>query len=279
MTGDKAYQMIEELKEVFDIVRLVDASKAVQYAINPKGELTEEVGNCYSLWNRKSRCDNCISSKVLLGKAQMTKFEFINDDMYFVTSKYVEIDDKPYMLEMVSRIQNNDFLGAYGKEEFSQKLESYSWKNYLDPITGVHNHTYYEEQVATLDSLSAIAMIDIDSFKMINENYGEPIGNKVLQLVANAICSCVRKTDIIVRYDNDEFVLAFDNITYDIFKERLEQIRHSIEQVSVEGYPGIQLTVSIGGYYVHIMSSDILEKAKMLLCKAKEIQNTVVIEE
>lgn len=279
MTGDKAYLMMEDLKEVFDIVRLVDAAEAKQYTMNEKGEVEELPEKCFSVWKKDGRCDNCISSKVFNDKKQMSKFEYIKDEMYFVTSKYVEIDDKPYALEMVSHIQDSGFLKTYGREELAQQLSNYNWKSYLDPLTGVRNRTYYEEYIATFNKLSAIAVIDIDHFHSVNETFGTQAGDEVLRQVVNGIRSCVRKTDTIVRYDKDEFVLVFTAITLNIFKMRLEQIRQTIEELTVEEYPDIHITVSIGGVFVRPSSKDILEKAQSLLRQAKETRNAIVIDE
>lgn len=277
MTSDKAYQMIEELKEVFDMVCLFDATCSVQYTISPQGEIKEETESRHSVWNRDSRCDNCISPKVFAQKTQVTKFEFINNDMYFVSTKYMEIDDTLYMLEMVSHIQEDSLFSGYGKEELAQKLSGYGDKIYIDSLTGVRNRTYYEEYVQTLDRISAIAMMGLDSFQSVNEIFGFQVGDKVLKQVANDIRSCVRSTDILVRYEGDEFILVFIDITYDIFKNRLETIRQTIEQTVIGGYPNLHVTVSIGGYFTRTISSETIKTVNKLLVKAKEAHNRVVV--
>lgn len=277
MTCDKAYQMIEELKEVFDMVCLFDATCSVQYTISPQGEIKEETESRHTVWNRDSRCDNCISPRVFAQKTQMTKFEFINNDMYFVTTKYIEIDDTLYMLEMVSRIQDDILFSGYGKEELAQKLSGYGDKIYIDALTGVRNRTYYEECVETLDRISAIAMMGLDSFQSVNEAFGFQVGDKVLKQVADNIRSCVRSTDILVRYEGDEFVLVFIDITYEIFKNRLETIRKTIEQTAIDGYPNLYITVSIGGCFTQTISSETIKKVNKLLVKAKEARNRVVV--
>lgn len=279
MTRDKAYQMIEELKEVFDMVCLFDADCSVQYTISPQGEIKEETESRHTVWNRDNRCDNCISPKVFAQKTQVTKFEFINNDMYFVTTKYMEIDDTLYMLEMVSRIQDDSLFSGYGKEDLAQKLSGYGDKIYIDALTGVRNRTYYEECVETLDRISAIAMMGLDSFQSVNETFGFQVGDKVLKQVAEDIRSCVRSTDILVRYEGDEFVLVFIDITSDIFKNRLETIRQTIEQMTINGYPDLHITVSIGGYFTQNISSETIKKVNMFLVKAKETRNRVVVME
>lgn len=279
MTREEVYEMMKELKVIFDIVRLVDVAGSDQYSVSAEGEIVREPGKCYAVWCRENRCDNCISSKAFAQKAQMTKFEFIKDKMYFVTSKYVEIDGKSFMLEMVSSIKDDIFLGAYGEKEFPQKLVDYSHNLYTDPLTGVRNRSYYDEQVSPLDRISAIAVMDADRFRAVNATYGHHAGDRALQKTASCIRSCIRSSDTIVRYEEDEFVLVFIDITYDQFRDCLEKIRSAVEHADVEGYPELHFTVSIGGYFTDRMSPAVLKRARQLLGKAKETCNAVVTEE
>ncbi len=277
MTRDKAYQLIEEVKEVFDIVRLVDPERMVQYTIDSQGELKEGEEDCYAVWERDVQCDNCVSKRGFAQQAQMTKFEFIGDEMYFVTTKYIEIEDKAYMLEMISLIQDNAFLEACGKEGLVQKLAGYDGKMYTDVLTGARSRAYFDEKRMDLDRISAIAMIDIDSLIEVNEARGTSVGDQALRQVADSIRSCIRRTDTLIRYEEDVFILAFSRITFDIFKRRLEQIRQTIEKMEIIGYPDLHLTVSIGGYFNQIMPPNVLEKVNVFLAEAKKTCNCVVV--
>ena len=66
---------IEELKVVFDIVRLVDVTRTTQCSIDSNGEIIREPYKCYAVWRKDRRCENCISSKALAKKAQVAKYE------------------------------------------------------------------------------------------------------------------------------------------------------------------------------------------------------------
>lgn len=54
-----------------------------------------------------------------------------------------------------------------------------------------------------------MVLIDVDNFKHINDNYGHDVGDIVLQSIAQTVLSCVRKTDVVIRYGGDEFVTSF----------------------------------------------------------------------
>ncbi len=275
MTKQEALTLIDQLKFAFDIVRLVDVTMTCQVSVDDHGEFVTEPYQCYAVWNKKSRCDNCISAKAFSIKGKMTKFEFVGEDIYHVTAKYVEIDGTPYVLEMVSKITDETLFGAYGKNEFVQAISSYNRKLYADPLTGAHNRQYFEEQLRNLACVEAVAMIDVDNFKGINDTYGHLAGDLALCAIVAAISSCVRNTDAVIRYGGDEFLLVFWNIPKASFAEKLEQIREKAARVSMDEYPSLRLTVSIGAVHHPKQTMDALREADQMLYLAKEKKNSV----
>lgn len=90
--------------------------------------------------------------------------------------------------------------------------------------------------------------IDIDSFDKINHLYGQAAGNKVLQAAAGTIFDSIRKTDTLVRYGGDEFILFLSNTTLSSAKNLAEHIREVIENMQViHKDDAINFTISIGG--------------------------------
>lgn len=81
MTKQEIIALIDQLKLVFDIVRLVDANMTHQLSINSCGEFVAEPYRCYAIWNKTSRCDNCVSAKAFSRKDKLSKFEFVDNDI------------------------------------------------------------------------------------------------------------------------------------------------------------------------------------------------------
>lgn len=83
-----------------------------------------------------------------------------------------------------------------------------------DSLTGLHNHTSIKEQLdreiarsGRLKSKLAFAMVDIDFFKKINDNYGHPAGDRVIKSLARLLKQRLRSTDIVGRYGGEEFAV------------------------------------------------------------------------
>lgn len=275
-TKEELRIFITEQNRIFDIVRLVDVSMTRQYTIDNKGKFIEAPYECYNVWNKKKRCDCCISSKVLLSKKQFTKFEFIGDDIYFVIALYVEVEGNEYSVELVTKFTDETLFDAYGKEKFASTIQSYNNKIYRDSLTNAYNRRYFEEQLKQLRGINAIVVLDIDDFKKINDTYGHIVGDEVLKEVVKVCDNNIRSVDVIVRWGGDEFVLLFLEIPEKIVQNKLEIIRKSINDIYFDNYPNLKVFVSMG-CVVTEHATDSFEEADKLLYNAKKDKNSISI--
>lgn len=148
---------------------------------------------------------------------------------------------------------------------------------YIDSLTSTYNRRYYDEHFVGTEDTQAVAIIDVDNFKYINDNYGHGIGDIVLKSIAQAVLSCVRKTDDVIRYGGDEFIIVFYSLPSDVFKKKLERIRHSVDMLIVDEYPEINVSVSIGGAYGLGKTKELFTVADRMLYQAKSTKNQVTI--
>lgn len=277
MTQDEARLLMGQLQIVFPIVRLVDASLARQFTLLPDGTLRPEPYHCYDVWKKQRRCDNCISARALARKGRMAKFEFVDDAVYYVVAMYLEMDAAPYVLEMASQVTDDTLLEAYGKNRFLQDIAAYNRRLYIDPLTGAYNRRYYEEQLQDLSSLSALAFLDLDGLKAVNDTWGHPAGDAALKAAADAILGCIRGTDALIRYGGDEFLLVFWDMPRKAFAAKLEQIRSAVAGARTAVYPQLALTVSIGALYRSGTPLELIGEADRLLYQAKRSRNHVCL--
>ncbi|WP_348653031.1 diguanylate cyclase [uncultured Sulfurimonas sp.] len=192
----------------------------------------------------------------------------------------------------------NDFIKKpYTHEEFSlrinvnlelidlfrQSKETAS----KDFLTGLYNRRFFfESGIPILEktkrkSLSiAVATIDIDFFKKINDTYGHDIGDVAIKEVANILKKHLRSSDLIARFGGEEFCILLDDISEEKALNKFEDIRAAFESniLSVSGAT-ISYTVSIGLYYGNACSlEDMLTLADKALYEAKETgRNKVII--
>ena len=151
---------------------------------------------------------------------------------------------------------------------------------YKDPLTGAYNRRYYEEVIRKSIGPAGIALMDVDDFKICNDTYGHHAGDLALEAAANAIRSCIRNADLLIRYGGDEFLLVLPGIPSDILQAKLEQIRAAVQQATVPGYPHFRLSLSIGGTMQAITDSmeNAVRRADRLMYQAKGRKNAVMVE-
>ena len=277
MTMQEAENKMEVLREIFDVVRLLKGSDLQAAGMESKLAGRENLCQCYAFWNKDKRCENCISLKALEEKKQTSKIEFLDSDMYQVFARYLEIDSEPYVMEMLKKLDENTLTDEKGYEKLTEKLTVYSEKLYRDVLTGVYNRRYFEEKVKNMSLNAGVAVIDLDDFKLFNDTYGHDGGDLVLTTVVNVIRHYIRRTDILVRYGGDEFLLILPGIEKEVFSQKLRMIQEKIHATHIPGFNRRKLSVSIGGVmFTHGRLEEAITKADRLMYMAKGHKNIVV---
>lgn len=269
-TQEEIVQLMRELKSIFEVVRLVEPMAGIQWTLNEAGELVEGEYCCWYVWERSSRCAHCISRRAVMQHSRITKFEFANDAIHHVIAKYVEVDGKPYSIELVSKIPDETMLEGNGKRDIVEIITQHNKRVYADPLTGVYNRRYLEEMFPGMENERAVAMIDADNFKRVNDTYGHGVGDQVIKGVAEVISSCVRSADAVVRFGGDEFVVLFDGMPRENLRDKLEQIRQHVMEVEFKDVPALHQTVSIGGAFGGGTVMELIDRADKMLYQAKE---------
>ena len=183
-------------------------------------------------------------------------------------------------MEMVHRLDNENLIDNDGRRILMDNLTGYKNELYRDPLTGVYNRRYYEDNIKDLNENSGVAMIDLDDFKLYNDSYGHNAGDMALETIVSAIKKCIRSSDKIIRFGGDEFLLVLPGIHNDIFNKKLQQIRTRIKEVKVDGYSKIRLSVSIGGVMTHNETIEsAMHRADKLMLQVKSHQKGMVVTE
>ena len=279
ITRQQAEEEAKMLEKVFDVVRFLEGDFFEQMQDDPRIGVKIGMCQCYDFWKKNKPCENCTSMKAYAEKKQKTKLEFLDADVFLVISRYLEIDDEACVMELVKHLENDTLIDTDGRDKLVGKLKGYQDKLYIDPVTGVYNRRYFEDEIRNMQNSAGVAMIDLDDFKLYNDIYGHDMGDQVLCIVADVIKDCIRKTDKLIRYGGDEFLLILSDMVRGTLRGKLLQIQEAIENATIPNCSRLKLTASIGG----VISEDgkideAIAKADQLMYKAKDYKAQVITE-
>ena len=246
-TAPVILQNIRCLQSVFDIVRLIDPTTYEVLELDEAGVLRHSKQHCAAFWNNEGTCANCTSARAYAQKSTLNKLEFTSTDMYFVVSKYLNLNGTPCVLELLSRLDEGRWIDANGTRLLLDRNHDGNMDLFLDPVTDTYSRRYYETYRAHLEGMESIAIIDANRFKQVNDSFGHPAGDAVLREIARAIKDCIRKTDILIRYGGDEFLLLFPKMSEEILERKMQEISAAVENIRIADYLELRLSISIGG--------------------------------
>lgn len=124
-----------------------------------------------------------------------------------------------------------------------------------DTLTSLFNRGYFlasaEKELKRAQRYNTsicLAILDIDHFKQINDTFGHPVGDNVLQVIARYCQHKVRGTDIVARLGGEEFAFLLLHVNADEAKAKMETLRREISEIKVpyDGEKTLSITVSIG---------------------------------
>ncbi|WP_043110315.1 GGDEF domain-containing response regulator [Polycyclovorans algicola] len=148
-----------------------------------------------------------------------------------------------------------------------------------DSLTGLLKHGSAKEQLAQALSRAtrsgqpcAVAMIDLDHFKRINDTHGHAVGDKVIRSLASLLKNSLRKDDIVGRYGGEEFLVVMNNIDAAAAADKLDRLREQFSVLDFQGVDGL-FRVSFSGGVSDSRRfpdvADVLVKADAALYRAK----------
>jgi len=160
-----------------------------------------------------------------------------------------------------------------------------------DSLTGAYNRTYLVEQLGREVMLAqrtgkmlAIAFVDIDHFKSVNDEHGHEAGDQVLKSFVQAATTRIRKTDVFGRYGGEEFLLVMPDCDAEAAMHRVEEVRDAVSQMRFEDalLKNFHLTFTVG---IAIMPrhgrspTELLAAADSAMYRGKQARNCTVVAE
>lgn len=127
----------------------------------------------------------------------------------------------------------------------SRRADEFRSAAFLDPLTSLGNRRALDE-LRICGSYALIAM-DLDHFKAVNDQFGHPAGDEVLQAVARVLRQCLRQNDAVMRLGGEEFLVMLPAADQETALRIAERIRTSVKQLDLQGLaPRGRITMSLG---------------------------------
>ncbi|NSW83007.1 MAG: GGDEF domain-containing protein [Syntrophothermus sp.] len=168
-----------------------------------------------------------------------SKNAFIN------TAKYVFFDAGAFLIVLG---------GIFWVRKLARTIDKLAFENVVDPLTRAYNRRFLAQHFEQLlpnrpgsnplGQNSAIAIIDVDNFKSVNDRYGHVYGDSVLKKLVLALKANLRRDDYVIRYGGDEFVLICYNVGPDERQIILDRVNKALSSVALPR--GERLTASVG---------------------------------
>ncbi len=252
MSREELDAEIGRLLGVYPVVRFLDE------------EDIEKEDHCL-LYGDSCVCMRGVCRNVLHnGDSQMHRV-LMGDQLHRASAQRVNVDGKPGVL-MCARPVDAAVGGMLSQELL-----------YHDALSGAYNRRFYEDNLRNQHVFAGVAVLDLDDFKLVNDTLGHHAGDVAIKTAVDVLRSCIRSSDMLVRYGGDEFVLVIPGISADVFARKLHDMGDKLAETPVPGYESINLTISIGGVLSEGRTvEEAVRQADGLMYKAKGRKNLVI---
>ena len=252
MSRDELDAEIGRLLGVYPVVRFLDEREI------------EEDESCL-LYGGACVCMRGVCKDILRDGGSRTHRVLMGDQVHRASARYVNVDGKPGVLMCAQPI--DAVAGGLLSEDLL----------YHDALSGAYNRRFYEDNLRNQHVFAGVAVLDMDDFKLVNDTLGHHAGDVAIKTAVSALRSCIRSSDMLVRYGGDEFVLVIPGISADVFARKLHDMADKVAETPVPGYENINLTVSIGGVLSEGRTvEEAVRQADGLMYKAKGRKNLVI---
>lgn len=252
MSRDELDAEIGLLLGVYPVVRFLDEREI------------EEDESCL-LYGGACVCMRGVCKDILRDGGSRTHRVLMGDQVHRASARYVNVDGKPGVLMCAQPI--DAVAGGLLSEDLL----------YHDALSGAYNRRFYEDNLRNQHVFAGVAVLDMDDFKLVNDTLGHHAGDVAIKTAVSALRSCIRSSDMLVRYGGDEFVLVIPGISADVFARKLHDMADKVAETPVPGYENINLTVSVGGVLSEGRTvEEAVRQADGLMYKAKGRKNLVI---
>ena len=243
----------------FNFIEADTTNKYVEVVYINKELICNPVGDGCRADRTNTLVDSCQFSSVC--------DSFHKKDKFYLCVPYSISNDLDFIISIVSNTKEEherarslfpfiqDYIDTAKPEIVSKKLMQILEKNaQTDPLTGLYNRKFLEIYIEkTLyngiykGKSCGVMMVDIDFFKLINDNYGHDIGDIAIKTIANTLLDVIQEKDVVIRFGGEEFIVIIADCNEGYLYNMAEEIRIAFSQQQIQANSEtFSKTVSIG---------------------------------
>jgi len=172
------------------------------------------------------------------------------------------------------------FIDVSVRQEIEDKAEQYKELAFTDKLTGLYNRRYIEDFIkARMEDFRkrgipfCVMFLDIDHFKLFNDNYGHELGDEVICMVGKACSLMIRSSDLFGRFGGEEFVAVLPGTNEQNMYVIADAMRSIVENTGISSNgEKLRVTISIGATMVRSddTTETVMKRADELLYMSKE---------
>jgi diguanylate cyclase len=263
--------LVEREAELKNMVTLL--SEAVSTVVSDNGAYHQEVLQCAQGLSQISQLEDIKKIRLLLAKEIEQLKEVVKQKLSH---------DR----------QHQEQLSQY-VEALQSKLQSAVNRSLKDPLTGLYNRQGWDQELVNACHTAsvtkvpfALALLDIDNFKQVNDKYGHQVGDLILIKVAKEFRESFRSDDYLARYGGDEFAFILETPSLEKAQKRLERLCKDLSKPTyqcvidkTEFYLRISLSCGVGIYRESDTPETLLRRSDQALYLAKQTGKNRVVPE
>jgi len=202
--------------------------------------------------------------------------KFLGYLISYSKNKAFEIVQKSFIVNIILSALISLIIGILAYILF-RDMERFKHLAETDRLTGLFNKGKFNEvlkkeieRAKRYKRPLSLIIFDIDHFKRINDTYGHKVGDEVLRELAKVIKSIIRKTDFVVRWGGEEFVILAPETDLDGALKLAEKLRQTVEKHQFPTVKNVTISLGVAQYIDEETPEEFIIRADMALYKAKE---------